>query len=85
MVVVIEVKIKSLTITKLCSEDYCAYTEDVNPKPEGETTNLRSAGQIDGPENIEIYLKNRSKTVNELYYNILNTVLIIITKKIITV
>lgn len=27
-----------------CSEDYCAYTEDVNPKPEGETTNLRSAG-----------------------------------------
>lgn len=27
-----------------CSEDYNAYTEDVNPKPEGEKTNLRSAG-----------------------------------------
>lgn len=28
-----------------CSEDFCAYTEDVNPKPEGTRTNLRSAGQ----------------------------------------
>lgn len=27
-----------------CSEDYNAYTEDVNPKPEGTRTNLRSAG-----------------------------------------
>jgi hypothetical protein len=27
-----------------CSEDFNAYTEDVNPKPEGATTNLRSAG-----------------------------------------
>ena len=41
----IEIKIKSLMITKLCSEDFCAYTEDVNPKPEGTRTNLRSAGQ----------------------------------------
>jgi hypothetical protein len=53
--VVIEVKIKSLTITKLCSEDFNAYTEDVNPKPEGATTNLRSAGQVKRPESIEIY------------------------------
>lgn len=44
LVVMIEVKIKSLTITKLCSEDFNAYTEDVNPKPQGATTNLRSAG-----------------------------------------
>lgn len=28
-----------------CSVDYNAYTKDVNPKPCGETTNLRSAGQ----------------------------------------
>lgn len=27
-----------------CSVDYNAYTEDVNPKPEGDKTNLRSAG-----------------------------------------
>lgn len=27
-----------------CDPDYNAYTEDVNPKPCGETTNLRSAG-----------------------------------------
>jgi len=27
-----------------CSVDYNAYTEDANPKPKGETTNLRSAG-----------------------------------------
>lgn len=27
-----------------CSVDFNAYTEDVNPKPEGEKTNLRSAG-----------------------------------------
>lgn len=27
-----------------CSEDFCAYTEDVNPKPEGTKTNLRSSG-----------------------------------------
>ena len=27
-----------------CSEDFCVYTNDVNPKPEGATTNLRSAG-----------------------------------------
>lgn len=28
-----------------CSPDYNVYTEDVNPSPKGETTNLRSAGQ----------------------------------------
>ena len=39
-----EVKIKSLTITKLCSVDYNAYTENANPKPCGEATNLRSTG-----------------------------------------
>ena len=27
-----------------CDPDYNAYTEDVNPKPDGEKTNLRSAG-----------------------------------------
>lgn len=27
-----------------CSVDYCVYTNDENPKPEGERTNLRSAG-----------------------------------------
>lgn len=27
-----------------CSVDYNVYTEDVNPKPKGESTNLRSAG-----------------------------------------
>lgn len=29
-----------------CSVDYNAYTEEPNPKPQGERTNLRSAGQI---------------------------------------
>lgn len=29
-----------------CSVDYNAYTEEPNPKPEGERTNLRSAGQM---------------------------------------
>lgn len=28
-----------------CSVDYNAYTEDVNPRPKGELTQLRSAGQ----------------------------------------
>lgn len=42
----IEVRIKSLTITKLCSVDYNVYTEAANPKPKGEATNLRSAGQM---------------------------------------
>lgn len=28
----------------MCDPDYNAYTEDVNPKPEGASTNLRSAG-----------------------------------------
>ena len=76
LVVMIEVKIKSLTITKLCSEDFNAYTEDVNPKPQGATTNLRSAGQVKAREYRNISLKNRSKTVNEWYKIILNTVLI---------
>ena len=29
-----------------CSVDYNAYTEEPNPKPNGECTNLRSAGQM---------------------------------------
>ena len=29
-----------------CSIDYNAYTEESNPKPKGENTNLRSAGQV---------------------------------------
>lgn len=29
-----------------CSVDYNAYTEKPNPKPQGERTNLRSAGQM---------------------------------------
>lgn len=29
-----------------CSVDYNAYTEEPNPKPQGERTNLRSAGQM---------------------------------------
>ena len=29
-----------------CSVDYNAYTESPNPKPQGERTNLRSAGQM---------------------------------------
>lgn len=28
----------------MCDSDYNAYTEDVNPKPEGGKTNIRSAG-----------------------------------------
>ena len=28
----------------MCDPDYNAYTEEVNPKPEGASTNLRSAG-----------------------------------------
>ena len=28
----------------MCDADYNAYTEDVNPKPEGGKTNIRSAG-----------------------------------------
>ena len=28
-----------------CQSDYNAYTEEVNPKPEGGKTNIRSAGQ----------------------------------------
>lgn len=28
----------------MCDPDYNAYTEDVNPRPEGTKTNLRSAG-----------------------------------------
>lgn len=28
----------------MCDPDFNAYTEDVNPKPEGASTNLRSAG-----------------------------------------
>lgn len=31
-----------------CDPDYNAYTETVNPKPEGANTNLRSAGQCEG-------------------------------------
>ena len=68
LVVMIEVKIKSLTITKLCSEDFCAYTEDVNPKPEGTSTNLRSAGQGKKARKYRNIQLNRSKTVNELHY-----------------
>ena len=30
---------------KLCSVDYNAYTEGPNPKPQGETTDLRSTGK----------------------------------------
>lgn len=33
-------------ITILCSVDYNAYTQGPNPKPNGEATLLRSAGQI---------------------------------------
>lgn len=33
-----------------CSVDYNAYTMRPNPKPQGETTNLRSAGQCEGPK-----------------------------------
>lgn len=40
----IEVEIKSSTITKLCDPDYNAYTELENPKPQGGGGNLRSAG-----------------------------------------
>lgn len=29
-----------------CMPDYNVYTEEANPKPEGTTTNIRSAGQI---------------------------------------
>ena len=29
-----------------CSVDYNAYTEEPNPKPKGERTNIRSAGQM---------------------------------------
>lgn len=42
-------------ITKLCDPDYNVYTGDVNPKPEGAATNLRSAGQVIRPEYIVIY------------------------------
>lgn len=31
-------------ITKLCDVDFNVYTEDANPKPKGNRTNLRSAG-----------------------------------------
>lgn len=55
LVVAIETKIKSLMITKLCDPDYNVYTGDVNPKPEGAATNLRSAGQVIRPEYIVIY------------------------------
>lgn len=44
---------KKLYDNKLCSADYNAYTEDVNPKPDGFKDNLRSAGKI-MPVNIEI-------------------------------
>lgn len=36
---------KKLYDNKLCSADYNAYTEDVNPKPDGFKDNLRSAGK----------------------------------------
>ena len=29
-----------------CEPDFNAYTADINPKPEGEKTNLRSAGEV---------------------------------------
>lgn len=32
-----------------CSIDYNVYTEEPNPKPQGERTNLRSAGRWKGP------------------------------------
>lgn len=42
----IEIRIKSLMITKLCDPDFCIYTGTVNePGKLGKTT-LRSAGQI---------------------------------------
>lgn len=43
-----------------CSIDFNAYTEDVNPKPEGEKTNLRSAGQVKA-RSIEIYRRIAQK------------------------
>lgn len=33
-----------------CDVDYNAYTEEANPKPEGNKTNVRSCGSIWGPK-----------------------------------
>lgn len=42
----IEVKIKNLTITKLCDPDYCIYTKGPNEVGAASRTSLRSAGQV---------------------------------------
>ena len=42
----IEIRIKSLMITKLCDPDYCIYTNTRNEAGKLGRTTLRSAGQI---------------------------------------
>lgn len=68
-----------------CDPDFNAYTQMENPKPKGNTTNLRSAGQKERPENIVIYRRINQKRKMSLDNVVSNSVLIRVIKETLTV